>query len=87
MNNEQQSCALEDLEAVLDAYEQWSVDGNGAPLEQHTAAETYGTFDEVVEYMCHNCGECFTPEDRYNPEQRALAWQFALDHVKQREAA
>jgi hypothetical protein len=52
-------CTQEDIEALLDVHESWEVDNKGNPTDFLDSTGSMGSGDEVVEYVCRNCGDYF----------------------------
>ena len=82
MNDE--PCTREHLQAAIALYWMFDTQGDGelgdywTQWDEPRAAQT----GEIEEYHCGNCGEYFTPAERFSEEARAKAWQAALDHLK-----
>jgi hypothetical protein len=87
MNDE--PCTREHLQAAVSLYHVYEVEDSGELREWIQQYDHPSTSDTslIEKYRCDNCGEWFTPTERFNKEARMKAWQAALDHLKTEEVA
>lgn len=82
-------CNREDLRAAVSIYYMYETKGDGElgncfeEWDDPRLSET----SEVEEYFCANCGEYFTPSERFDEDARRKAWQEAFDHLEMQEVA
>jgi hypothetical protein len=83
---QQEQCEESDLRAIVSTPSFWYVDDDGNP-EEHAIDGDRDHHPYGEGYTCFNCGDDFIPDKEYNSAAQKEAWQTALAHCKEREAA
>ena len=77
-------CTREGLQAAVNIYYMFDTKGDGELGDEWQEWDNPSSYQtgEIEEYHCDNCGEYFTPADRFSIGARRKAWQAALNHLK-----